>query len=331
MNSSLNRRQFLSLSSGASLMFLGVTGYAQDKGLQKHTRRSSALGTDIKFTVFHEDKKLAGTAINDALAQIEKVEKLMSLYRPDSQLSRLNREGIIRNPDPMLVDVLNKAKELSKISEGAFDVTVQPLWNLFKQKSLQGKLPTEEDIQKARAKIGWQHIDVQDDHILLNKAGTQITLNGIAQGLAADVAQKALKERGVEHALIDAGELNAIGSPQHKEAWKIGIQHCRKPGYLGKTNLKNRSLSTSGDYQTKFSEDYRHHHLFDPRTGWSPTELASVSVMAPSAMEADALSTAVFVLGLKKGKALIESLPEADALFVTKDGKVEFTEKFTVA
>jgi len=331
MSSSFNRRQFLSLSSGASLMFLGFTGNAQDRGLQKHIRRSRALGTDIKFTVFHEDKKLADLAINDALAQIEKVEKLMSLYRTDSQLSRLNREGIIRNPDPMLVDVLNKAKELSKLSEGAFDVTVQPLWNLFKANSLKGKLPTKEDIQKVKAKIGWQYIDLQDDHILLNKAGAQITLNGIAQGLAADVAQKALKARGVEHALIDAGELNAIGNPQHKEAWKIGIQHCRKTEYLCKTNLKNRCLSSSGDYQTKFTDDFRHHHLFDPRTGWSPTELASVSVMAPSAMEADALSTAVFILGLKKGKALIESIPEADALFVTKDGQVEFTEKFTVA
>ena len=331
MNSSFNRRQFLSLSSGASMMLLGVTGYAEEKGIQKYTRRSHALGTDIKFTVFHEDKKLAGTAINDALAQIEKVEKLLSLYRPDSQLSRLNREGIIRNPDPMLVGILNKAKELSKISAGAFDVTVQPLWNLFKKNSLKGKLPAEEDIQKAKAKIGWQHIDVQDDHILLNKAGAQITLNGIAQGLAADVAQKALKARGVEHALIDAGELNAIGNPHRKEAWRIGIQHCRKPGYLCKTNLKNRCLSTSGDYQTKFTEDYRHHHLFDPRTGWSPTELGSVSVLAPTAMEADALSTAVFILGLKKGKQLIESLPEADALFVTKKGKAEYTEKFVVA
>ena len=108
MSSSFNRRQFLSLSSGASLMFLGVTGYAEEKGIQKHTRRSHALGTDIEFTVFHEDKKLAGLAIDDALAQIEKVEKLMSLYRPDSQLSRLNREGIIRNPDPMFIDVLKK-------------------------------------------------------------------------------------------------------------------------------------------------------------------------------------------------------------------------------
>ncbi len=331
MSSSFNRRQFLSLSSGASLMFLGVAGYAQDKGFQKHTRQSNALGTDIKFTVFHEDKKLADLAINDALAQIEKVEKLMSLYRPDSQLSRLNREGLIRDPDPMLVNVLKKARELSKLSEGAFDVTVQPLWNLFKQKSLQEKLPTKKDIQKAKAKIGWQNIDLQDDLILLNKAGAQITLNGIAQGLAADVAQKALKARGVEHALIDAGELNAIGNPHQKAAWKIGIQHCRKPGYLCKTNLKNRCLSSSGDYQTKFSEDYRHHHLFDPRTGWSPTELASVSVLAPSAMEADALSTAAFILGLKKGRQLIESLPEVDALFVTKDGSVEFTEKFTVA
>ena len=328
MSSSFNRRQFLSLSSGASLMLLGVTGYAQDKGLQKHTRRSNALGTDIKFTVFHDDKKLADLAINDALAQIEQVEKLMSLYLPESQL---NREGIILNPDPLFVDVLKKAKELSALTEGAFDVTVQPLWSLFEKHSLKGQLPDKKDIEKAKAKIGWQLINIQEDMICLDKAGAQITLNGIAQGLAADKAQAALESRGIQHALIDTGELNAIGKPHQKDAWKIGIQHSRKPGYICKAKLKNRCLSSSGDYQTKFSDDYRHHHLFNPQTGYSPTELANVSVLAPTAMEADTLSTAVFVLGLKKGKALIESLPEVDALFVTKDGRFEYTDQFKLA
>lgn len=319
------------MSSGASLMFLGATGHAKSAIPQKHVRHSHALGTEIIFTVFHEDAKLANLAINEALNEIEQVEKLMSIYRPDSQLSQLNREGILPSPHPMLVDVLKKAKKLSALTNGAFDVTVQPLWDLFRKHSLKGSLPKNEEIQKAKTKIGWQFIDIQKDHICMNKAGAQITLNGIAQGLAADVAQKALKKRGIEHALIDTGELNAIGKPLQKDAWKIGIQHSRKPGYLCKTNLKNSCLSSSGDYQTKFSDDYRHHHLFNPQTGYSPTEMANVSVLAPTAMEADALSTAVFILGLKKGKALIESLPEVDALFVTKDGRFEYTDQFKIA
>ncbi|MCH2208330.1 MAG: FAD:protein FMN transferase [Lentisphaerales bacterium] len=312
-------------------MFLGVSGNAKSAIPQKHIQHSHALGTEIVFTIFHEDAKLVNLAIDEALNNIEQVEKLMSIYRPDSQLSQLNREGILPSPHPVLVDVLKKAKELSALTNGAFDVTVQPLWNLFRKYSLKGSLPGKEDILKAKAKISWQFIDIQKDHICMNKAGAQITLNGIAQGLAADVAQKALKARGIEHALIDTGELNAVGSPHQKDAWKIGIQHSRKPGYHCKTILKNRCLSSSGDYQIKFSEDYRHHHLFNPQTGYSPTELANVSVLAPTAMEADALSTAVFILGLKKGKALIESLPDVDALFVTKEGRFEYTDQFKLA
>jgi FAD:protein FMN transferase len=311
-------------------MLLGLNGHSQTTSLQKHVRRSFALGTKITFTVFHEDEKLANQAIDEALNEIEQVEKLMSLYRPESQLSQLNREGILCNPDPVFVDVLKKAQKLSALTNGAFDVTVQPLWDLFRKHSLKGLLPDKKDIVKAKTKIGWQFINIQDDLICMDKAGTQITLNGIAQGLAADKAQEALKGRGIQHALIDTGELNAIGMPHQKDAWKIGIQHSRKPGYICKTKLNNRCLSSSGDYQTKFTDNFQHHHLFNPQTGYSPTELANVSVLAPSAMEADALSTAVFVLGLKKGKALIESLPEVDAFFVTKGGRIEHTDRFAI-
>ncbi len=150
MNNLLNRRQFLSLSSGASLMLLGGNSQAQTKGLQKHVRRSFTLGTEITFTVFHHNSALAEQAMDEALVQIDKVENLMSLYRPESQLNQVNREGILRNPDPLLVDVLKRAKELSKLSEGAFDVTIQPLWRLFRKNALKGQLPEPSAIAKAK-------------------------------------------------------------------------------------------------------------------------------------------------------------------------------------
>ncbi|WDE97289.1 FAD:protein FMN transferase [Lentisphaera profundi] len=331
MNNLLNRRHFLSLSSGASLMLLGLNGHSQTTSLQKHVRCSFALGTKITFTVFHEDEKLANQAIDEALLQIDKVENVMSLYRPDSQLSQLNREGLLRKPHPLFVDTLKRAQEISALSDGAFDITVQPLWNLFRQHSIKGTIPNQDEVAKVKKRVGWQFIDIQDDLICMNKAGGQISLNGIAQGLAADVAQQALKARGIEHALIDAGELSSLGKPQNREAWKIGIQHSRKDEYLGKINLKNRCLSTSGDYQVKFSEDFRLNHLFDPRTGYSPTELSSVSVLAPSAMQADALSTALFVLGQEKAMKLMKNLPQVDAFFVNKKGHIQHTEGFGLA
>jgi thiamine biosynthesis lipoprotein len=317
-----------------------VPGYGTPDSLlpkRKHIRRGRALGTNVTFTIFHADKKTADLAIDEALAKIEHVEQLMSLYRPDSQLSILNRKGVLRNPHPDLLAVLRKAKEISKLTQGAFDVTVQPLWKLYVDCSRAGaftsggRLPTENEIQTVRQRVGWQHIHLQRDLICMNKAGVQVTLNGMAQGLAADMAQQALKTRGIEHALIDAGEFNAIGQPLQKDAWHIAIKHNRKPAErLCKTELRDRCLSTSGDYGTRFSENYRHHHLFDPRTGLSPTEISSVSVIAPNALDADALSTAIFILGVDKGRDLVESMDHVDALFVTRSGHIEQTKGFAV-
>lgn len=331
----VNRRQFLRMSTGgAALVFRGaVPGYGKAAGLplkHKHTRRARALGTDVAFTVFHADKGIAHLAIDEALAKIEHIEQLMSLYRPDSQLSVLNRKGVLRNPHPDLMAILRKARELSELTEGAFDVTVQPLWNLYVDCSRRGTLPTEEEIRTVRQRVGWQHIHLRRDLICMNKAGVQVTLNGMAQGLAADVAQQALKARGIEHALIDAGELNAIGSPRQRDLWHIAIQHPRQTGSIEKAGLQDRCLSTSGDYATRFTDDYRHHHLLDPRTGLSPAKLASVSVAAPTALEADALSTALFILGPDEAKEMVESMNLVDALFVSKSGDVIKTEGFSL-
>lgn len=309
----------------------GYANFSQLLPKDKYSRRARALGTDIVLTVFHHDKSLAELAVKDALNKVEHVEQLMSIYRPESQLSTLNREGVLRHPHPDFLAVLYKAQKLSELTQGAFDITVQPLWKLYVDHSRRGTLPSEVEISKVRSRVGWQHLHLTDDLIHMNKGGVQITLNGMAQGLAADFAQQALKNRGIQHALIDAGEFNAMGQPEERKAWHIAIKHNRQQNErLCKTSLSDRCLSTSGDYGTRFSEDYRHHHLFDPRTGFSPTQLSSVSVAAPSALEADALSTALFVLGTEKGMKLIESMDQVDAMFVDKSGHVEQTQGFSV-
>lgn len=326
----VNRRQFLSLSTGAAALMINRTLLGNEPVMQQHVRSAVALGTQVKITVFHADESIANQAIDAALERIEHVEQLMSLYRPDSQLSRLNRLGVLRHPHPDLVAVLSNAAELSKRTDGAFDVTVQPLWNLYVDRAATGALPSKSEIEKILQRIGWQHVDIKPDFISLNRAGIQITLNGVAQGLAADLAQQALKERGIEHALIDAGELNAIGSPVRRDSWHVAVKHPRQTGNIVKTGLQDRCLSTSGDYATRFTDDHQHHHLLDPRTGLSPAQFASVSVAAPSALEADALSTALFILDPYEAKEMVESLDGVDALFVSKSGEIVTTEGFPV-
>ena len=332
MNSSiLNRRNFLSIGTGMATLMAHGASRESDPAVKKYFRKAKALGTDVKITVLDRDEEIARNGIVAALNKIEHVEKLMSLYRPASQLSLLNRKGVLRNPNPDLAMVLRKAKNLSKLTNGAFDVTVQPLWNLYARHAQCGSLPSENEIAKIRRRIGWDHVVVEEDIIFFDRPGMQVTLNGVAQGLAADFARQALEEWGIRDALIDAGEFNAIGSPTRRDSWHIAVQHPRQEGNIAKTGLQSRSLSTSGDYGTKFSDDYRHHHLFDPHTGISPAELSAVSVAAPTALEADALSTALFVLGPDKAKEMAESMKRVDALFISKSGIMTATDGFPLA
>ena len=216
--------------------------------------------------------------IDAAFAELELVENLMSIYRPHSQLSQLNREGRLDDPHRYLLELLRYARDLSEQTDGAFDVTVQPVWSVYQSAARRGELPRERDLAAARAKVDWRNLEIAPRRLVL-KRGAQITLNGIAQGFAADCAVRALRCHGVEHALVDTGELGALGRNGNGEAWTIGIQHPRMPeAYVSLAELEGRFLATSGDYATTFTSDFRHHHLLDPRTGRSPEELASVTI-----------------------------------------------------
>jgi thiamine biosynthesis lipoprotein len=294
-------------------------------------RTSHALGSDVTMTVWHPDRAEGKEALDAAFAELHRIEDVMSLYRPESQLCRLNRDRVLEAPHPHLVSLLNFAAELSAGSEGAFDVSVQPLWNLYRTAAQKGQLPDESAVREARACVDWRRVHVTPDRISLSGEGTCITLNGVAQGFAADAAMAALKRAGVSHALLDAGEMSALGGKPDGASWRVGIQHPRRPdAFVSLAQLQDRCLATSGDYETHFSEDFRHNHLFDPHTGHSPMELAGVSIAAPTATAADALSTAVFVLGVERGVELVRRTPGTDALLVLKNGRVITTEGFPI-
>jgi len=295
-------------------------------------RSAAALGTKVAITTIHQDLDTAIHAIDSAFAEIEQVESVMSIYRPDSQLCRLNREGRLDHPASALVEVLQHAAATSRSSGGAFDVTVQPLWQLYADAQRIGQLPSDEQILAARSKVDWQQVRIAEGSISLEGTGVAITLNGIAQGYAADRALAAVQAAGVEHALIDTGEFAPLGDNRNGDAWSIGIQHPRDPQALVSiAQLQGRCLATSGDYATSFSPDHRFNHLFDPRTVKSPLGLASVSILAPTALQADALSTACFVMGLPRAKAWVESLSGVDAYFIPLEGESMSTAGFDFA
>jgi len=333
------------IACGAGAMALGMAGLKMRsvfaakpsssssdgplEGLPFTRRTSRALGSDISMLVLHGDPTAGEKALDEAFAEISWVEQVMSLYLPQSQVSQLNARGVLKNPDPYLVRILRESRALSEQSTGAFDITVQSLWTLYANAQGNGSLPTPGAIEAARRQVDWRGISVSPDEIRFHHKSMTITLNGIAQGFAADRAMEALKRHGIRHALVNAGEISAHGRKAAGGPWTVGIQHPRqKDSYLGLAGLDDRCLSTSGDYETAFSPDFTHNHIFDPATGRSPEVFSSVTVVAPDATTADALSTAIFVLGPERGLALTGKTPGTDVLMVMKDQRTLATPSF---
>ena len=326
----VNRRKFLMLAVGGAATLairpfvsnhIPGSGAPQDDG-NAVTRRSWALGSNVTMTVLGAPTERANRALDATFAELETVEQVMSLYRPDSQLCQLNRRRVLAQPHPYLVEVLSASAAASRLSGGAFDITVQPLWDLFAAAHKQGRVPTDDEVTNARRLIDWRAVEISDDCIRLRAPATAVTLNGVAQGFAADRAVAALRRHGIEHALVNAGEIGSLGAKPNGDDWTVGVQHPRqRDAFVALAALNGRSLATSGDYETTFSADFSKHHIFDPGTGQSPHELASVSIAAPSALQADALSTAAMVLGPERTIAMIERLPNIDALLVLKNGR----------
>lgn len=342
---SVSRRKFLLLTAGAGGLAALGSGYRflsraggpvpaapqppGPSGLNLAKRTSHALGTKVTMVVLHEDKAVAEKALDAAFGELTLVDQLLSIYRPDSQVGRLNRDGSFAGPHPYLVEVLKKSTEISELSGGAFDVTVQPLWQLYACEKAAGRVPDASAVEKARQRVDWRRLEVSQDLVRLKGPDMAVTLNGIAQGFAGDKVLAALRSHGVQHALVDTGEIGALGRKSDGGAWTVGIQHPRRDdAYLGLAKLEGACLATSGDYVTSFTPDRAHHHIFDPATGHSPAEFSSVTVLAPTGTEADGLSTAIFVLGVAKGFALLERFPGAEALAVRKDGEVLATRGF---
>lgn len=321
------------LLNSAPAITANVANASRSSDQQRLTSRTShALGTKVTISVVHDSPEQAQIAIDAAFHAIMQVERSMSIYRADSEISRLNRDGVLHQPSKNLLTVLSQAQHLAHATDGAFDVTVQPLWSLYAKCKSAGRLPHTAELQAIRHLVDYRQLKISEEAICFEHAGMQITLNGIAQGFAADDASQALQSHGIRCALIDTGELAPLGQKAANQPWRAGIQHPRvEDAYLTLVDFDGRALATSGDYATTFTANHQHHHLLNPKTGDSPTELMSVSIAAPSAMLADAWSTACFVLGPDRALALIADQPQIDALLVRRDGSSQTTVNFPVA
>jgi FAD:protein FMN transferase len=320
------RRQYLRLAmglGGLAIAFPSNTKNTKPSALQWRERAMVGLGTTLSLRAGHASAELADAGLDAAVQAIRHVERHMSLFNSESSLCRLNREGVLNLPDPDLVKILMLARHVSERSEGSFDVTVQPLWDSWQNAKQLNRLPTASELKLARSKTGWRHLEVTNERIRFLQPDMALTLNGIAQGYASDLARNALQLHGIEHALIDTGEWNTIGQSDDSRPWLLGVENPRQAdSIIAKVVSNGRAIATSSDAHCSFSKDLKHHHIFDPKTGYSPNDTASVTVLAPTCAMADALTKVMFMAGPDHAVLLAKEW-QVDVIIVDKTGRIK--------
>lgn len=313
--SRISRRDFLKISAvvcGSATLY----GLFKTRPLIEVQETRVLMGTVINLTVLCDRASQGRAVIRETFREMYALEGVLSRFMADSQLSRLNTEGELVDPHPALVEVISRALEISEWTQGAYDVTVKPVFDLY-QKRDSGPEPIE--IAAALSQVGYQELVVDQAGIRFTIPGMSLTLDGIAKGYIVDQGVAVLRQRGYGHILVEAGGDLLAGGSNGQTPWSVGIRSPRGEGILKVLDVTNRAVATSGDYQQAYSDDFRNHHILDPRVGISPRELSSVTVIADTCQQADALATGMMVLGSKQSLKLAEKLPGVEAVLVSKD------------
>ena len=324
---SISRRDALRITAGVGLGVAFGAGVGAElfrrAGLRRIRETRMQMGTVVTLTVVHPDGAAARAMVTSAFEEMERLESILSRYRRESAVGRLNRAGRLDAPPRALVEVLTLADQVSRRSAGAFDVTIGPLIDLHVDAfRTSGMPPAEREIDRVLARVDYRGLDVDGERVELAEPGMGVSLDGIAKGFIVDRTVGHLVAGGAERVLVDAGgDMASGGGGIGVDPWTVGVQHPRSgEDLVGRVRLDGASIATSGDYLRHFTPDRRHHDILDPRTGRSPDRVSSATVVASSAARADALSTAALVLGPEDGVQLIDRLDDAECLLVAKDG-----------
>jgi thiamine biosynthesis lipoprotein len=286
-----------------------------------------AMGTVIEITLIADDEEAANKTSLQAFQEIKRIETLMSPWLDSSDVTRINRsagkEWVKVSPETM--EVIKKAQEISELSEGGFDITVGPLTELWRKAREKKIPPSIEEVKEKLGLVNFKNIEMdQEGKVFLKKKGMAINLGGIAKGYAVDRAFKLLKSLGYRNLIVNAGGDLRVGGFKNNQPWSIGIQDPRNPQkIMAKVSVTDTAVATSGDYEKFFLyQGKRYHHIFSPKDGFPTEGCQSVTILYKDGMTADALATAVFVLGPEKGYTLCQKLEGVDCLIVDQKGKI---------
>ncbi|MFC1895659.1 FAD:protein FMN transferase [Thermodesulfobacteriota bacterium] len=326
----LDRREFLRLSGALGIGVAGVgllpisESVAFDRTLFKVSRTAEAMGTFVSITAMHPSRSKADDAIGRALEEMSRVSRLLDRHDAASPVGVLNALGRAEQVPPELMEVLVRSRHFHRMSGGLFDITVQPVVDFCRSYfDVHSKPPPSDQLTSLLSLVDGECVSLGGRHARLTREGMGITLDGIAKGYVIDSGARALRENGIAHGLINAGgDICAVGEKEDGKAWKVAVRNPQSSGpYLDVVRLKNGAVATSGNYEVFFDEEKLYHHIVNPETGRSPLESSSVTVMASATTDADALSTAVFVMGPVRGGQLIEHITGAECLILSRSGR----------
>lgn len=287
------------------------------------------MGTAIHVELWHANKLIAEKNIQHVFTEMRRIDSTMSPFKKDSELSLINQQAA-KKPlkiSTELFKLIQQSINISKLSNGAFDITFSSVGQFYNYRKKQ--IPTKEEVAENLKKINYKNIklNTKNKTIFFTRTGTRIDLGGIAKGHAVDNAIKLLQQQGITQAIVSAGGDTRIIGDKGGRPWYVGIRHPRDKNKSAVVlPLSQTAISTSGDYERYFIKDnVRHHHIIKPSTGDSARELRSVSILGSDSTTVDALSTTVFILGLNKGMKLISKLPNTEAIVIDNNGLMHYS------
>ncbi|HLE40006.1 MAG TPA: FAD:protein FMN transferase, partial [Nitrospirota bacterium] len=295
------------------LIFLPlIAGCSGPKTVQK---TETIMGTQVSITVVAKTEQEGEAAIDAAMAEVRRFDRMMSLYKDDSEITRVNLaagKGPVE-VSPEMIEMVEAARKISELTDGAFDVTVGPLVVLWQMRLKEGAAPTETEIESIKNRVGYRNIitDKKASTLFLMKPGMIMDFGGCAKGYVADRVAELLKGRGIDNAIVAlAGDIRVMGHRPDGSSWRIGVQHPRDSAKtLTVLELSDKFISTSGDYERyQIVHRKRYHHILDPRTGKPSEGMESVTLVGDRGSDGDPLATALFILGPKQGRKIVKKL-----------------------
>lgn len=326
------RRRMLSvIAAAASLPLYPLASRATFSATREQVEwRGQALGATAAITLGHPDSAALHRTLAHCVEEIRRLERVFSLFEPDSELRRLNRDGRLAAPSLDLRIVMAESHRISTLTGGAFDITVQPLWSLysryFRRHPDDAAGPPDPEIAVALARVDYRLVDMTARRIAFMRPGMAATLNGIAQGYITDRVSGILRAEGFDRVLVNTGEIAALNRPMANRPWRVAIENPTPTKFPRDATLSlvNQAVATSRGSATRFDRAGRFHHLFNPTTGRSALTRQSVTVIANSAMTADALSTALAIMPRMPPLEMLRDGGAERALLVDTQGRPEW-------